>query len=213
MKRSAIFMSLLLAACANPLNLYTANRYFEGGRGQAAQGDWSKARMAFGRAWTNADSGNADDRVTATYAYEYGRASGVICDWAESEHGLLKALEIDRRSNGPVYMSLVELARMYHARGSLELSARYFGTAKEALDSVNADMKDPIGYATILEEYAGVLSSLGRMRDASLVAGRAQELEQRYRGRASGHVPTPYGQHCEQNPATRSAHGGTARTS
>ena len=51
------------------------------GVSNAKEGKWFNARMAFGRAWTNANLGNAEDKVTSVYAYEYGRASDAMCDW------------------------------------------------------------------------------------------------------------------------------------
>ena len=208
MIRSLWLTLFLLASCANPLNLHTANEYFQGGRNNAAQDKWFNARMAFGRAWTNADLGNAEDRVKAVYAYEYGRASGVICDWVESERGLSKALELDKKTNGLVHMSLVELARMYHAKGAFEESGKYFGLGKNELDKAQADTKDAIGYANILGEYAEVLSKLGSVEEAKALRKREEEIRSVFKGRTSGHEQTPYGQHCDQ----KSLAGSSMRT-
>jgi len=84
---------ILLSACANPINLHTGREYFQGGQENAKEGRWFNARMAFGRAWTNANLGKEDDKITAVYAYEYGRASGAICDWTEAERGLKHSYE------------------------------------------------------------------------------------------------------------------------
>jgi tetratricopeptide (TPR) repeat protein len=198
MKRLMLLFAFLLASCANPINLHTANEYFQGGVSSAAQDKWFNARMSFGRAWTNADLGHAEDRVTAVYAYEYGRASGAICDWPESERGLLKALELDRKTNGPIYMSLGELARMYHSKGSLEDSEKYFSLAKDALDKVQADTRDSIGYANILNEYAEVLTKLGKIEDAKVLSKREEEIRSVFKDRTSNHKQTPYGKFCDQ---------------
>ena len=202
MKRLLLLLPLLITACANPINLHTANEYFQGGRSNAAQGKWFNARMAFGRAWTNADLGKADDRVTAVYAYEYGRSSGVICDWVEAERGLKKAFELDGKTGGPIHMSLVELARMYHAKGDLAMSQEYFQKAKQALDDRQADTRDSIGYANILKEYAEVLSALGKVSEASALTKREQEIRGTFKDRKSGHDQTPYGKHCDQQSLT-----------
>jgi hypothetical protein len=202
-----LFLPALLVSCANPLNLHTANEYFQGGLSNAAQGKWFNARMAFGRAWTNANLGKAQERVTAVYAYEYGRASGVICDWVESERGLLTAVELDKKSNGPVHMSLVEMARMYHARGALEDSERYFGLAKEALDKVQADTRDSIGYANFLKEYAEVLAKRGKLETAKSLEKREEEIRSVFKDRTSSQEQTPYGEHCDQKSLTSRSTG------
>jgi tetratricopeptide (TPR) repeat protein len=198
-----IIVALILSACVNPINLRTAHDYFQGGLQNAKKGKWFNARMSFGRAWTNANLGKAEDRVTAVYAYEYGRASGVICDWKESERGLLKALELDQKTNGPTHMSLVELARMYHAKGSLSESEKYFAKAKRRLDELEADTKDSIGYANILNVYAKVLNELGKASEAEALTKREQEIRNVFKGRKSGHDVTPYGEHCDQKSLKR----------
>lgn len=188
----------LLNGCANILNLHTAAEYFEGGKILATQEKWSDARLAFGRAWANADLGREDDYVTTVYAYEYGRASGVICDWKEAEVGLQKSLELDRKTSGPVHMPLTELARMYHAKGDLEESVKYFAQAKTELDKVEADTRDAIAYANILKEYAEVLAKLQRNKEAALLIHRENEIKNVFKGRKSSHEQTPYGKHCSK---------------
>lgn len=199
MKRAAavVFMSLL-AGCANPINLATADRYFRTGVAQEQKEKWFDARMAFGRAWTNAQLGKADDQVTAVYAYEYGRASGAICDWAEAERGLTRAYELDKLSSGPMHMSMAELARMYHAKGDLVKSEQFFSMAKAEFDRLQADTRDAIGYADILAEYADVMSAMGKTGDAGALKKREDEIRNVFKGRASHMDRTPYGKFCDQ---------------
>ena len=191
-------LPLIVVSCANPINLNTANKYFQGGRYNISQGKWFNARMAFGRAWTNAELGKADDQVTSVYAYEYGRSSGVICDWDEAERGLKKAYDLDEKTNGPIHMSLVELSRLYHAKGDLMKSQQYFQKAKQALDAHQADTRDSIGYANILKEYAEVLSANGKANEASEITKRELEIRNLFNDQKSGHDQTPYGKHCDQ---------------
>lgn len=199
-----LITSLFVGGClSNPINLKTAQSYYHGGNQNVVEGKWFNARMAYGRAWTNADLGNADDRVTAVYAYEYGRASGAICDWDESEKGLLKALELDKITNGPFHMSLVELARMYHANGNLTESEKYFSLAKVRLDELQADTRDSIGYANILKTYSEVLIKLGKKSEADTLIKREQEIRNVFKGRNSSHEVTPYGEYCNQKSITR----------
>ena len=143
-------------------------------------------------------SWNASDKVTAVYAYEYGRASGVICDWGESERGLLKAYELDQEINGPVHMSLVELARMYQAKGDFAKSEEYYQLALIELDRIQADTRDAIGYANILENYAALLVDSGNTEEAMLVKRREQEIRNVFKGRTNDHEETPYGEFCDQ---------------
>lgn len=200
---SVLIVTIILVGCANPINLHTARKYAQGGYANAQQDKWFNARTAFGRAWTNAELGNAEDRVTAVYAYEYGRASGAICDWKEAERGLLKAYELDKKTNGPVHMSLIELARMHHAKGDLEESEKYYRLGKTELDRQQADTRDSIGYADILADYAEVLTSLGKNEEAELLKKREEEIRKVFEGRTSSHDQTPYGEFCDQKSLTR----------
>lgn len=198
-----IIFVLLVTACQNSLNLRTAHDYFQGGLQSAKEGKWYNARMSFGRAWANANLGNAKDNVIAVYAYEYGRASGAICDWDESEKGLLKALELDKKINGPTHMSLIELARMYNAQGSLSQSEKYYFLGKKRLDELQADTKDTIGYANILKSYSAVLNKLGRKEEANALTKREQEIRSVFKYRRSSHGVTPYGMYCDQKSLTK----------
>ena len=95
-------------------------------------------------------------------------------------------------------MDLVELARMYHAQGMLGKSEHYFSLAKKALDRLQADTRDAIGYANILAEYAAVLSALGKREEAVILETRENEIRAVFKNRTSGHEQTPYGKFCDQ---------------
>ncbi len=196
-------LSVFLAGCVNPINLHTGEQYYQGGIENAKQDKWFNARMAYGRAWTNADIGKADDRTTAVYAYEYGRASGAICDWKEAEHGLLKALELDKKTNGPVHMSLYELARMYRAQGMHEKAEEYFVKTDEKMKAVNAEERDPIGYADFLKEYAQNSNSLGKATEASRLTSLETKIRKTHPGKTRNGDRTPYGQFCDQKSLTK----------
>ncbi|MBK6657198.1 MAG: tetratricopeptide repeat protein [Proteobacteria bacterium] len=197
MKYAALLALVFISACANPIVEETAREYYLGGRRNAEQGNWKDARIAFGRALANADLGHVDDKRKAVLAYDYGRASGVICDWAESESGLKRALELDTKTNGPVHMSLLELARMYHAKGDLESALQHFRMGRDALDNLHADTQDPVGYVDILHEYRSVLTEAGNADEARTVSDREAEVRKRLKGSEPKHDHTPYGQHCE----------------
>jgi hypothetical protein len=73
-----IISAVMLASCANPINLSTAQRYAQGCLEFQHQGEWWKARQACGRAAVNAELGGANPQAVAGLWYEYGRTSGVI---------------------------------------------------------------------------------------------------------------------------------------
>ncbi|MGB5488126.1 MAG: hypothetical protein WBN06_12095, partial [Lysobacterales bacterium] len=101
--------------------------------------------MYFARAISNAELAGAPSKGLAVLWYEYGRSSGVICDWEEAENGLNKAFELDSKIGGPAYMSLYELAQMNYARELYTAAIEYFQGAYSGMEEDQADTKDPIG--------------------------------------------------------------------
>jgi tetratricopeptide (TPR) repeat protein len=203
MQRLLLIVGLMVAGCANPLNLETGRQYFAGGQELARQGNWADARIAFGRAAANASMGGANDKILAACYYEYGRAAGAVCDWEESNKGLQHALALDTKIGGPVHMSLVELARMEHAKGDLNASAKYFARGIEALNGVAADKRDPLGYARVMKEAAAVYSQLGQSATAAQFQTRHDEIVRAFPGKSPDHDQTPYGKYCDQKPSSR----------
>ena len=207
MRNLLLFFTLLIAACANPVNQVTADRYFKAGKGFAYKGQWFDARMAYSRAWTNATMGNLGDNVTASYAFEYGVASGAICDWPESEKGIMEALEIDKKIDIPIYADLAQLAFMFNAKGDLVKSSEYFSLSLDAAERAKMESKDPVGTGYILNEYAKVLSKLNKSEEAKLITTREQELHRLYSDKfeisqdiveKSRNLHFPIGKYCGQ---------------
>lgn len=187
-----------LVGCANPINRKTAMNYTNAAYDAVQAGDWFKARMYFGRALINAKLGGATPKGLAILNYEYGRTSGVICDWVEAERGLNEAYKLDQETGGPTYMSLYELGRMSFAREQYDKALEYYGRAWQEFEKVQADTKDPLGYAVYLEEYAVILEKTGNKVEAEKHKARADELRSVFPGKESHTEKTPYGTRCNE---------------
>ncbi len=196
-----LILTVMVSGCVNPINLHTAGKYFQAGHSNLSAGDWVTAQKNFGKAVLNAKLGKADDRAMAVYLYEYGRASGVLCDWTESEKSLIAAYELDRENDGPTHMSLVELTRMHIGRQEFSKAVEYSDKVLPELKNLQADARDPIGYAEFLEEYSLALEQtekdeaikIHRMRE------RAKELRNVFPNAKPFHDKTPYGTQCQKN--------------
>lgn len=195
-KLAALTIAITFAGCANPINLKTSQNYTASGYQAIQAGEWFKARMAFGRAITNAELGGANAQTKAVLYYEYGRSSGVICDWAEAEKGLNQAYELDKQTGGPSYMSLYELARMNFDRKHYPEAFAYFSRVASEFTRIQADTRDPLGYAAFLDEYAITLKETGNTEEALRQMARADDLRNTFPGRDSHTEKTPYGTHC-----------------
>jgi tetratricopeptide (TPR) repeat protein len=186
----------LLYGCANPVNRHTANRYWDAAIAARDAGDWRLARSNFARAIPNAELGGADSRQLAVAYYEYGRSSGVICEWSEAARGLQKALELDRSVAGPIHLSLVELGRMHFDKKEFELAREYFAEAYGLLEEMSAETHDPLGYAQFLVEYATSLERSGAADQATPLRARAEQLRATFPSGKSRTDRTPYGTRC-----------------
>jgi len=190
------FSIVLVSGCAASINEYNARQHAQAGVKAGKSGEFAKARKEFARALTNARLANADLKLVAVLSYEYGRYSGMICDWVEGEKGLTEAYDLDRQNGGPAYMSLVELARLNLDRQQYGNAVEYFDRVVPELETSHADTRDPIGYAQVLDEYAASLEKTGKNGLAGKFHDRARDLRKAFPGQSSRTDRTPYGTQC-----------------
>ncbi len=192
----AVFLILLTGCAHYMINLKTAENYYNAAVKALQANDWANARMYFSRAWGNAMMGNADTRIISMLRYEYGRASGVMCDWEEAEKALEEAFELDVKSGGPRWMPLVELARMSIAQKKYIKAKKYFERLMPILQEIQAETQDPLGYADLLDDYALVLERTGEQEIAQRHRERARQLRDAFPGLTAHTEITPYGRQC-----------------
>ncbi len=190
------FSIVLVSGCAASINEYNARQHAQAGVKAGKSGEFAKARKEFARALTNARLANADLKLVAVLSYEYGRYSGMICDWVEGEKGLTEAYDLDRQNGGPAYLSLVELARLNLDRQQYSNAVEYFDRVVPELETSHADTRDPIGYAQVLDEYAASLEKTGKNGLAGKFRDRAGDLRKAYPGKSAHTERTPYGTQC-----------------
>ncbi|WP_218043092.1 tetratricopeptide repeat protein [Steroidobacter gossypii] len=196
MKAMVVALTCALAGCANPVNRSTAVRYSEAAWTARDAGDWRRAQSNLAKAIPNAQVGGATPRQMSVLYYEYGRASGVICDWEAAEQSLKRALELDQGSNGPVHLAQMELGRMYFDRKDYASAEHYFTSLYQLFERMDAQTADPLGYAVFLDEYAVTLEALSRPAEASPLKARADELRRTFPTGQARTDRTPYGTQC-----------------
>lgn len=160
------------------------------------QGDWDTARRAFARVTVNADLAELPAARRALAHYEYGRSLGVTCYFDRAEEELNTAYKLDKEAGQPLYLSLVELARLNLDQNKFSQAAAYFERAIPLLEADGVTKAAPIGYADILDEYASALVGVGRPAEAKLSADRAATLRKAAEGQRSITDRTPYGKFC-----------------
>ena len=199
MKHSSLilFLSFFLASCANPINLRTAQNYAQGCVGFQHQEEWWKARQACGRAAVNAELGGAEPQAIAGLWYEYGRTSGIICDYPEAKKALEKSLESDKANNGPIIMDYFELARLHFDQKLFKEASAYYQFGIAATPKGIID-QDPIGYAEVLDEYGAALKQIGNATESEKIITESKQLRSSNPNNKSLTKRTPYGKFCDQ---------------
>ena len=197
MKRvSALLFVFFLSGCAAPINVHNAQSYARNASLAAQQGDWDTARRMWASAVVNSSLAHADKRYQAVMNYEYARSLGVTCFYELAQQYFDKAYALDKETHGPTYMSSVELARMYVAKGDNEKAVIYFERAYKESQAAGMEKHDPIGFADLIDEYVKVLSASGEASAAQEKQRIASEIRLANISAKTKTDLTPYGTQC-----------------
>jgi tetratricopeptide (TPR) repeat protein len=189
---------LISTSCVNPLNVITAERYYQNGTDLANQNKWGKARIAYGRALTNVEWGNLPDKTKALYSFNFGRASGVLCDWDNAEKYLEQALTIYSKTEPQLHYELIALAQMNQARGDYKKASEYYSKTIEDVKKHNVDKQMPMAFADTLLKYSEVESKLGNTEKSLQIKNQANVI---LNNNPDKKLPpaAPYGKFCHLN--------------
>ena len=201
MRILSLVVTLLLAGCASyAQDQYKYNFYATHAEEAIKAGDWVVYRSNLQAAIDSADSAEAWQSEKSRLYYEYGRASGVLCDWKEAERGLMKALEIRKSIGMPTSAPLVELGRISVDRQDYEGAEKYFSEAYPILQRADAANRFPSAFVAYLDEYATAWEHLHK--DAQAASLRARAIELRNTHATTKSTRTPYGTQCPAPPKT-----------
>jgi tetratricopeptide (TPR) repeat protein len=188
--------TVVLTGCVSAINEKVATNYSQVGAQAQARGDWDAARRAYARSANNADLAGSSVQKRAIFHYEYGRSLGATCFFEEAERELNLSFDLDRQGGQPLYLSLIELARLNLDQRKFPQAVGYFERAFPELDRVNAAKEAPTAFADILDEYASALIGAGRADAAAASTKRGVEIRGANPKGRSLTDRTPYGKHC-----------------
>ena len=160
--------------------------------------NWDASRRAYAQAVVDSEIARWPAAKRAVLHYEYGRALGVTCFYAAAGLELLMAYNLDEASGGPVYMPLVELARLHLDHKKYEFAVQLYEKSIVELDKRNRSTVSPISYADIHDEYALALKEIGEIQKSDAMYAKAKNLRAKYPGWKSITERTPYGTQCTQ---------------
>jgi tetratricopeptide (TPR) repeat protein len=188
-------LSLMIYSCGPSLSPGVRNHLNIAYRAEY-NGSWGTAEAYYGKALVQAESEETSEYVLAILNYQYGRALGVTCSFAEAEQHLLKALELDEKNNGETFKDLTELARLHYDQGHYPEAISYFEKSIPILDQMDSADEAPIAYSDILLEYSEALQQTGKTVKAEDLKNRALEIRNKHSEKQSITERTPYGKYC-----------------
>jgi tetratricopeptide (TPR) repeat protein len=205
MKHTLLLMllaiSMVLSSCANPINMYTAQKYFDAGTAAELAGNYQLAHENYYRAYVNTEIGNADDQRKALVMYNLGRMKGYLCMKAEAEPFLSNSVAVEEKAlsqNGRWYTGrLSEMARFYLGFREYAKAVPYFEKATLRLVDSGNEQTNPIEMADMWDDYAEALRHAGFGDKANEAATRARSLRASNAGKTARFVPFPYGKNCK----------------
>ena len=195
---NALFIMLFVVSCAVPINRKTTEITAQAGYQAQQAGDWDAARRNYAKAVVNGELGNLPQEQMAVLYYEYGRSLGATCFYNESAQYLQKALEIDLKTNGPAYMSMLELARLNLKTKNYSEVLNYFEKLIPIYKELNAEKKSPLGTAEAYEDYSDALKESGDIIRAKDYEEKAKQLRADNPAGHSITERTPYGTQCKE---------------
>jgi len=186
----------LLASCANPINSYTAQQYYEYGVQAERAGDLALARSDYSRAYGNAQMGNLGPKAEAYYLYEFARVTGYAGSYAESEKAFLEVLTLIGKANGAadalLAPALSEYARLLHDTGQHAKAVPIYAKAVAELQKAGVLSSDPLGYASLLDEYSSSLAAAGFTQQSIEIASQSESIKETHKGESAKFVARRY---------------------
>ena len=204
-----ITMMLTLVGCASMSARSAQDDYVEVYRYAymaLQEGKWLTYKRLMRTVIDKSTASGAPPEKRAIYWYEYGRASGVVCDWEDAEFALTVANNLDAKTGGPVHESLNELGRISVVRKQYEKAVDYFTRALKAFAQYHEKnpgkkITNQLGNARIIEDFAYALEqSGGQQSDVKRLRDNAAEIRKQLTGKDGVYEDiTPYGTQC--NPS------------
>jgi tetratricopeptide (TPR) repeat protein len=129
-------------------------------------------------------------------AYDWARATGRLGAYAEAERAFWYSLQLEKTRNVPEPEKLTasryfELARLYHAWGKPKEAIQCYHAALAITDQ-RAIKSDPVGFATVLDEFASYLNEAGQTNEAAGFREQSTKLRSDNPGKAARFKLDPY---------------------
>ena len=181
-----VIVSTLIGCVSNPINTYTASRYYDYGFQAERAGDLALARQNFYRAAVNCQMGSLGPAQEASCVYEWSRITGYLGMYADAEKGFNDVLTLIDKAKGKADTlrtpTLCELARLLHDTDQHAKAIPVYEKALAKLEKTTAEKDDPIAFAEFLNDFSGSLRSADSATLADILAQRATAIREQNKG-------------------------------
>jgi tetratricopeptide (TPR) repeat protein len=195
-----IASTLLITACSTPSHHQVeSHRHTQAALYEKA-GDYEYARRLYTTEMFHARLGHPPESGIATTYYNLGRVKGYLCDKADAEMLLLKALE--ERQGGSEADSnisskyLLELAMFYFDNERYASSVPYYSRGIAMAIKHGQRDNDPVALAQMYDDYSSALKQTGQRAEAERAGEAAAELRANNRNQEAVSIPKRYNQNC-----------------
>jgi tetratricopeptide (TPR) repeat protein len=158
------------------------------------RGDWESVASQVAQAVNHPDLPKTGE-LRSTVHREYGRAMGVLCQYAEAETYLLRAKEVAENSASSTFLVLYELGAISVVQKKFTTAAGYFSQLTSLNARESGTKFSALLVADAYEKYAVALAATGKSDEADARrrdAGKIRETAPK----ASPGMLTPYGTRC-----------------
>lgn len=179
-----------LAGCINdPINSYTAAKYFEAAHSAEVRGDLIAARVAYSRASINSRLGHMPPEAQASALYEWARVSGYLGYYVDSDKAFTEVITLIEKAEGKAESlrapTLCEQARLLRANGQDARAVPVYAKALLELEKVKVEESAAFAFATFLADYAATLRAANMVAEAERISARSAAILEKT-GRSGG---------------------------
>jgi hypothetical protein len=177
-----------------------ALRLYEQGLGHEFAREYKEARVQFEASLLSGRATGLGANFESAATYNLGRMVGYTCDFEKANELLLESLKLEQGLPKPnpanVTKRLSELARLSFDRGQFAESAAYYKQLVPELERLGVLRLDPVGFATLLDDYAQAESRAGSETSAQEARNRSATIRAENAGKSAQFLPVHYRHVC-----------------
>ena len=193
--RTALLFFCLLVSHAVSSALLEFDEYLQRADAARTRGDWESVANQYAQAINHPDLPR-DGAMRSRVNLEYGRALGVICQFAEAEKFLLRAKDIAEKSQSPMFSVLYELGSISVAQKKYSEASAYFVQLLPLMDRDPQAKNSSLKAADAYEKFAEALAATGKADEAAVRRADAARVRDSKLKPALPGTITPYGAQC-----------------